>query len=73
MASVLPVIGCIFIIVLCIVAYSPLRDRLALADMQSTIFGQIFYQTLPIFLSSFAFMFCVVLIYVGGKVEMGNK
>jgi hypothetical protein len=70
MANALSLVGCIFIVLLCFVSYSPLNSRLSEPDFQSLSFGPAVAAMLPLFLASFAMLFSVITLYIGAQVDM---
>jgi uncharacterized BrkB/YihY/UPF0761 family membrane protein len=67
MADYLALVGVVFIILLTVVSYPILNDRLALADIQSISWGPAISGILPILLTAFASLFSVVLIIVSSR------
>jgi hypothetical protein len=67
MADNLALVGAIFFVLLCVVAYFPLKTRLEMPDVQSLSWGYAISQALPLLIASFAIMGSLVMVYVAGR------
>lgn len=65
--NILSVMSIFFIVILCVVAYTPLNDRMNEADFQSLSYGPALANLLPVILASFAIVFSCVMLLIGSK------
>ena len=69
----LAIVGVVFIVVLCVVSYAPLADRLAQDDVQSLSYGSMLSTLLPLLLTMFAIVFSIVAMVVASSGGFASK
>lgn len=72
-SNILPVIGVIFIVLLCTVSYFPLNDRLAQSDIAGLSYGAAVKAMVPLLLTAFACAFSLIVIVIGTKQPYGGR
>lgn len=63
-SKALAFLGCVLIIILCVIAYAPVKAQLDSAGFQAFSYGPAVSALWPAFLTGISVTFCVVSIYV---------
>jgi hypothetical protein len=66
-ADNLALVGAVFFVILCVVAYFPLNSMMQTASFQSLSWGYAVSRALPLLLTAFALMGSMIMIYIAGK------
>jgi hypothetical protein len=72
-SNILPVLAVVFIVLLCVVAYFPLTDRLAQSDIAALTYGAAVRAMVPLLLTAFACAFSLIVIVLSSKQATGEN